>query len=496
MRVTQNMLYGNFVSNMNNATYKLMQLNMQASSQKKVNRPSDDPIGTARILGYRDSISSLNQYQDNVDTAKGWLGLADETLMQVNNVLIRAKELAEQGATGTLSEEQREILSYEAWQLYDQMMTLSNTKYEGKAIFAGHKVDGSAFEPAMGVSSNKDLNDGDVVSVTGKTGGTVLVQFLDDGAVGTDDLDYRYSTDGGKTWTQTTLAAGDDELDLDGVVVQLASGYSVEANDGDDTNDTSGTWLWVRPTAKYLGDDQDVNTVSLYAQDIQGDVQAIGSFAKDVTVRIDAVDGSDVTYSYSLDGGYTWNTGNSTVMDGDEARFLVPGGRVEVDVAGGELSAGDQLLVRPHRAAINIEISPGESIQVNHVGKDVFGGIYSGPGDKGVEGPGNVFETLGELIGYLETNNQAGIQQSLEDIDECLKHINSQLASVGARENRLFISESVLSGLVINERERKSKIEDIDVPELMTKLANQQIVYEAVLRSSSTIMRMSLVNHI
>ncbi|MCA1743012.1 MAG: flagellar biosynthesis protein FlgL, partial [Desulfovibrionales bacterium] len=104
--------------------------------------------------------------------------------------------------------------------------------------------------------------------------------------------------------------------------------------------------------------------------------------------------------------------------------------------------------------------------------------------------------TLGKFIGYLETNNQSGIQESLENIDGSLKQVNKQLASIGARENRLNISETVLSGLVLNEKERLSKVEDIDVADLMTKLANQQMIYEAVLRSSSTIMRMSLVNHI
>lgn len=509
MRVSQSMLFNNFVNNMNSSTHKLMELNKQASSQKRINRPSDDPIGTSRVLSYRDSISALEQYKSNVDTAKGWLGLADETLMQANNVLIRSKELAEQAATGTLSADQREVLSYEARQLMEQMINLSNGRYEGKSIFGGHKVDGSAFEPAMNLSSNKDLPEN--YKVEGKAAGTVLVQFTSGGNISSvagdaDDVNYRYSTDGGKTWTDKTLNAGETELELGGMVVGLPDNYEVEANDPDDTNDTSGTWLWVRPTAKYNGDDHDENKFSVYAQDIDnGDVSVVGVFDKDVTVRLDDVegnaDGDTVTYSYSLDGGSNWNTGNTTTVDGNNARFLVPGGRVEVDLSGAStLNDNDQILIRPHRAAINVEISANEEIQINNVGKDIFGGIYKKPGEdyytQGIEGAGNVFETLGKFIGYLETNNQSGIQESLENIDESLKQVNNQLASIGSRENRLNISETVLSGLVLNEKERLSKVEDVDVADLMTKLANQQMIYEAVLRSSSTIMRMSLVNHI
>ncbi|MFN2268228.1 MAG: flagellar hook-associated protein FlgL, partial [Desulfonatronovibrio sp.] len=385
MRVSQSMLFNNFVKNMNSSSYELMELNKQAFSQKKINRPSDDPIGTSRVLSYRDSISSLEQYKSNVDTAKGWLGLADETLMQANNVLIRSKEVAEQAATGTISADQREILSYEARQLMDQMINLSNARYEKKSIFGGHKVDGSAFEPAMNLSSNKDLPSD--YTIEGKASGTVLVQFTSSGEVNNGsgtDIDYRYSTDGGKTWTDDSLGDNQTELNIGGLSVGLpSSGYTVEANDPDNTNDTSGTWLWVRPTARYNGDDQDENKVSVYAEDIDsGDVSVAGVFDKDVTVRIDEVSGSDITYSYSLDEGSNWNTGNTTTVDGtDDARFLVPGGRVDISgVAAGDYNENDQILIRPHRAAIDVEISANEEIQINSVGKDIFGGIYKKPG--------------------------------------------------------------------------------------------------------------------
>ena len=508
MRVSLNLLYDNFVTNMNRSTYRLMELNKMASSQKRINKPSDDPIGAARVLGYRDSISSLEQYKSNADTAQGWLGLADDALMQVNNVLIRAKEIAEQAATGTINADQREALSFEARQLFEQMINLANTRYEGKSIFAGHKVNESAFEQAMNLTSNRELPDGYIIE--GRATGTIMVQFAGSGNdTIANEPDFRFSTDGGKTWTEgTAVDMGNNEyrLDLNGVSLTVPGTYQVTSSA--DPSDSSGTWLWVRPTAKYTGDDEDQDRIKvepLYAQSIApGDVRALGVFDKDVVIRIDDTDTgipNEVNYSYSLDGGTSWKTGNRTMVDaGDQVRFLVPGGRLEIDLSGAsDLNNSDQILIRPNRAAINFEIAANQTIQVNHVGKDVFGGIYMKPGDshhtRGIDRPENVFETMGELIAYLETNNQSGVQKSLENIDACLKHINGNLASIGARQNRLSISKSVISGLVLNERERLSNIEDVDVSKLMTDLVNQQIIYEAVLKSSSTIMRMSLVHH-
>lgn len=503
MRVTHLDMYANFISNLNAGSSKLMELNNQASSQKKINRPSDDPVGTIRVLEYRDSISALKQFKSNIDTGKGWLELADETLMQGNDLLTRAKAVAEQAATGSLSAEQRDGLSYEVEQIFEQLISLSNTSYEGKSIFAGQRVDGNAFERTLNVTSNQGIEDEDIVSITGDKGGTTMVQFLDSGTVGSDDIGYRYSKDGGKNWTTVNsgdaqaLSATNSTLYLGGTEVELNSGYTVNASA--DTEDSSGTWLWVRPSARYLGDNEDnvqVDKAAVYSATL--DVQAEGDFQSGTVVRVDSLNAGDVEYSYSTDGGTSWSTGHTTTTS--ENKYVVPGGIMEVTA--GSIQPGDQFFIRPEKAGIDFQISPNESLQVNNIGKDVFGGVTGD--DEGnlqntVFGRGsgdNVFETLGEFIGYLKTNNQSGIQESLEKLGSNIKHISNTLASVGSRENRLDVAEKSMTSLIGNEEERMSNIEDVDIAELMTKLSSQQVAYQAVLQSSSRIMKMSLMNYI
>lgn len=491
MRVSQRILYSNFIEQMNYSTSKLMDLNKKAATQKKVNIPSDDPVGMTRILNYRDSIAALEQYQKNIDTAKGWLNLADETLMQVNNILIRLKEIAEQAATGTLSKDQRAGLSYEARQLFSQLLTLSNSEYEGKSIFAGHKTNDDAFREILWVTSNKNDNvENYINTINGDSSQTVLVQFLTTGTIGTDAINYRYSTDGGETWNTGSLSAGATTLTVGGVQVDFNSGYQVIANSATDYGDTSGTWLWLRPSALYLGDTEEDIQIDLYAQNTALTANVYGEFSKDVVVRIDDISAGTVTYAYSTDGGNSWETGNTT----SNTTLLLPEGRIEVNALA-NLTVGDQLLIRPARAKIDLEISASEKVQINNIGKDVFGGVYENRAVFSGAGK-NLFETVGKFVGYLETNNQDGIQESLENISESLNHISSELASVGARENRLDVASTILSGLSLNEKQRLSNIEDADVAELMTELSNQQIVYQAVLKSSSMIMRMSLLNYI
>ena len=108
----------------------------------------------------------------------------------------------------------------------------------------------------------------------------------------------------------------------------------------------------------------------------------------------------------------------------------------------------------------------------------------------------NLFETMGNLVAFLETNTQSGVSQCLESLRKAQQQVLTSVASVGGRENRLNITSNILQNLTLNENERISAEEDIDIGELMTKLTQQQTVYQAVLKSSSMIMQMNLMQYI
>lgn len=453
MRVSQQMLFNTYVSNMNRSLTDLVDTNIKAQTQKKVNKPSDDPVGMARILDHRETLATVKQYRNNIDTAKGWLNLSDTTLTQVSTILTRAKEIAEQAATGTITADNREQISYEARQLFQQLISLSNTEYEGKSIYAGHKVDQNAFEEKLWMTTNDSNVSSQQFSITGNAEKTIVVQFVDSGNVGAADLDYRFSKDGGKTFTTKTLATGTNTLDFDGVTMTLENGTTVTANSATDTNDASGTWMWVRPTAQYKGDDQDaVNVTGMNTNLGGGLTKAEGVFTSDVTVRIDAAATlqSNISYSYSLDGGVSWTEGNVKTADGitSNAVLSIPGGTLTIHSNGGAnaLASGAQFLVRPDSAAINFQIQENEYVRVNDVGKDIFGGVYQAPGASGASPTfngnsmltgsnasptQNLFETMGNLVAFLETNNQNGVQECRESLNLVQKHLLTKTADVG-----------------------------------------------------------------
>lgn len=492
-----------------------MESNNQGGTGKRINRPSDDPAGMARVLMYRNSLESIDRHKGNIKEASGWLNLADNTLVQVSEVIALVKALDLQGSTGTVNSDNREQIAQQLRGYFGQFLNLANMSYNGQHIFAGHKVEQAAFVEGLGVTCNdKALDAGDFV-VKGGADYTTIVQFTQAGDLKAGDQpSFVFSRDGGNTWEQGNWANGNmmaggveiamyppsdpAEFAAWGNITPVPEPVALPDNPNDKETD-GGTWLYVRPAAVYQGDSNKIETVQQYGFTMNNTVRAEGHFTRGITVRIDNV-GADIEYSYSLDNGSTWQQAKAPAGSG---QLAIPGGFLKINVppllgAPDAFAAGQQHVIHPHRADINFDISNGQSITVNMVGKDIFGGMFQepfSPYPKVVDGP-NLFETMGRLIGFAESNDQNGVSACLEELEECLKRITTKAAEVGARENRLEVAFESLTMRELNEIGAMSAIEDVDTITLMTRLAQQQLAYNTVLKSSSMIMQMSLMNFI
>jgi flagellar hook-associated protein 3 FlgL len=468
-------------------------------------------------------------------------------------------------------------------------------------------VDKNAYEAGLMVYDKDGAVDPYVEAIVGSSDRSVKVQFLGDGTkspTGGDDIDYRYTRDGGKSWKTGTVSSPDNKLDLGGgLSVTLRDGYAVTGSSVDNENTDVGTWLTVAPTAVYTGgiDDQSAVTIETggpaVAEDFHastrgsferdatveilsgnltgppatdvtyryrnegestwsgpftakettsqsavielpggqvtidgsGDVSGLqltvhaettpvlqmgsnvnargeGEFERPIMVRIDndpndfTTAGDTIEYSYSLDSGRSWVTGKEA-ENGIEPELLVPGGSLKLAAKDGndQLKEGDQFIIQPKLADLSVDISADNRVAINNMGSDIFGGsLQYGTGhyhSQDEEGS-NLFVTMGKLIASLENNDQSAIAEALEGLGVAQNRLMNQAADVGSRENRLAVTKNILSGLQLNQEERMSNIEDVDIAELMTDLNKQEIVYQAVLTSSSKIMKMSLLNYI
>lgn len=141
MRVTQGMMNNQLLRNISTNLYRMNDHQNQLSTGRKINKPSDDPVGMSFGLRYRSELAANEQYESNVDAAVSWLDYTDSMLGQANSVIQRVRELAVKGANGANPQEALDAIASEVEQLYSQLVTIGNSQFNGKYVFNGQKTD-------------------------------------------------------------------------------------------------------------------------------------------------------------------------------------------------------------------------------------------------------------------------------------------------------------------------------------------------------------------
>ncbi|MDP5275883.1 flagellar hook-associated protein FlgL [Chengkuizengella axinellae] len=140
MRVTSGMMNTQLLSNLNKNLERMTNYQEQLSSTKKINKPSDDPVGVTYALRYRADLSANEQYTDNVNSALSWLDYSDSILDQANEVMDRVRELTVQASNGTNDDSALDSIKEEMEELYGQLVTIGNSEFNGKYVFNGQQT--------------------------------------------------------------------------------------------------------------------------------------------------------------------------------------------------------------------------------------------------------------------------------------------------------------------------------------------------------------------
>lgn len=156
LRVTPGMMHTQLLRNVNNNLTRLDTNQNILATGRKINNPSDDPVGITYALRYRSELSMNEQYQKNVDTAKSFVDHTDKILGQVNDLIQRAVQITTQGVNGTNPQTALNAIAQELGQIYDQAVTLGNDQLNGKYIFNGQFTDQQPYTSANAATQSTD----------------------------------------------------------------------------------------------------------------------------------------------------------------------------------------------------------------------------------------------------------------------------------------------------------------------------------------------------
>ncbi len=142
MRITTKVIQGNSIHNIN--TNKVLQdkLNNQMATEKKIVRPSDDPVVAIRALRLRTNVSQVTQYYEkNAPDAESWMKVTEDSLTTVSSVLTDMIEQCTKGASEKLTATDRSTILNELKALRDEVYATGNADYAGRSVFTGYRTE-------------------------------------------------------------------------------------------------------------------------------------------------------------------------------------------------------------------------------------------------------------------------------------------------------------------------------------------------------------------
>ncbi len=157
MRVTNNMLSHNLLRNLEHANNKMVLLQDQLSTGKRITKPSDDPVGTETSLRLTSTINSMEQWKKNASEALSCLNSTEGILGNMTSMLQRVRELTVKGATSQADEDRGQIAK-EIDQLTMQFQSLANSQVNNKYIFSGSKINIAPVEAYTGTGTPPALS--------------------------------------------------------------------------------------------------------------------------------------------------------------------------------------------------------------------------------------------------------------------------------------------------------------------------------------------------
>jgi len=137
MSGTLNSIYNNVSYALYIHSLEMARLQEQASTGSRINRPSDDPSSSYRVLTLNSQQISLGNHINNLTEALGTLELSSTVIQEIQSTVTDTKVRLTQVISGIYNDETRKQLADGINELLEQVVSLANTKHMGQYLFGG-----------------------------------------------------------------------------------------------------------------------------------------------------------------------------------------------------------------------------------------------------------------------------------------------------------------------------------------------------------------------
>lgn len=485
MRITNRMMINNSLANINVNKNQMNTLDTQLSTQKKISRPSEDPIIAIRALRFRTNLNEIEQYlKKNIPDARSWMSVTEGAMDQANDIIDDLYEKCNHGANDSLATSERKIIAESLAQLKDGFYSQGNVDYAGRYVFTGFKTDSS-----LTYQTNSEA-EGHFYTITQNFTG----EDIKTDVAYSNEIDLSQANDASLTPEQIVanmpkaetvhkITLGYSAIEQTGFTALSAQGtqYAVTQTTDPDilpgadevyVNSETGELILGDNVYNALKDSDDISFTYDKSQFSKGDVKPEHYF--------DCIDKSNpaepITYKYERqDIEYTINYAQKLKVNTQAAEaFSIYLGRDIDNIVNKVQKVND----------IEDKLSKLKDMK----GQDAY---QSDDAQKRIDA---MIEAVNKEYDLAADQMQKAFDAGNTIFQNYEQQIASAVADVGNRTTRLKLTEARLSEQQTSVKELKSKNEDIELEDVVINYSSASLVYNASLNSASKVVRQSLLD--
>lgn len=459
LRLGTNITAINAGRNLNKNTDDFTKRVERLSSGLRINRGADDAAGLSVSEGMRAELLGMRQGVRNASQGISLVQLAEGSLNETSNMLIRMRELAVTSANSTVNDQNRLSLAAEFSQLTSEIDRIAlSTTFNKQTLLTGF---GNAVSQTKTVSTALDGFAG--VSEVGISGAVPGTYVFSDTSATDNQITLSIDLDDG-TRLEESIDIG-SALDTDGTKNLVATGTTFTAN---------FDRLGVQVIMVGAGVDQGTTLKTTVPAAANAGNIILGSGDQSVSVAVAA--GQDLaTMAALIDTAIkTLDPDASATFDATLGEFLIETNGIEFGDASGVLNAVSANAYEDGRLngkVLRVEESEGGLLQV-------------GPNDNANN---RISLNIGDMRASGTTLNLTGLSVATQDsakatitrIDNAILAVARQRGDLGAVQNRLDFTTKNLESAIENLQAAESAIRDADVAEEVSQFTRGQILTQA-----------------
>lgn len=510
MRITNQMISGNSLRNMQKSMNEVNKVTQQMTTGKKISQASEDPVIAIRALKLRTTVNQLQQYKEkNIPDAKSWYEVTNTSLTNITKRIEDIETYCVQGSTDSFNSTDRGAIIDSLKQLKDMIYSEGNATYAGRYIFSGYKTD-------RGLTFNETENT-DAYSYDIKQSFNIK------------DFETKNAV-----WNKVDFTKVDDyianpatyEQPNPEMVYKLSLAYSniTEKNNNGDT------------------------VFSISAKDEDGNDMDLSAFP--ITVK--EADEADTYYEVGDEDIFVIKETGEIIFGENAYNTIKTAASIDIDYAKTKFEAGE---IRPEhyfgctqyieqtdgsapkvveydppekKQAIYYEVNFNQSIQVNTEGRDIISDkmasdindlIYALQDLKDAEDAQVRLKDMLKDINYSKNDDAvAQINRMLADIDvevavkkenmqktfsnsitifqDYMSQVSAMVSDVGSRMAKLSMIETRVAEQFASFTELKSQNEDVETDKAIIDFNESELVYQSALAATGNIMTKTLLDYL